>query len=1086
MPKIQYKTAIVTRVLENETFISEGVLLPDYAYYSDSEERSRTTALKLVGGYMDRRMEEGLQDVPFPDSFDSANVQVEVAPPVVSPAWKKPVLLSFEFVSWKHGDSMSVAYVPAFGIAVMAEKPELLEKRVASHIKFALFRTGGAESLWKLVNLQRAACLKVKSQSMQLNLEKAKRKAKKLEEEKESDEIATLKSVADDMSMMMRLPKMYESGHLVRRVAEALTGARGSSVLLVGPSGVGKTAIVHQLVSDSSLYGLEKQNFFATTGSRLVAGMGGFGMWQERLRSLCKEAVNTKTILHVGGLVELMEVGKSIRDKTGMASFLRPYLLKGDLTIIAECLPEEIPFIERQDSHLLRAFKQIDIEEPDEIKARDILLNVALEHSVCMRNNLEVITEDAIDLLDRLHRRYTTYSAYPGRPVRFLTNLIQDAAGKATVDTNMVLESFSRETGIPSKILDDSVSLGLADTARWFEDRVMGQPEAVRKVTDVLAIVKSRLGRSGKPLASMLFIGPTGVGKTEMSKALAEFLFGDKGRLVRFDMSEYADATGAERLIGGTAEGEGLLTGKLREQPFSVVLLDEFEKAHPKTYDLLLQVFGEGRLSDVRGRVADFRNALIIMTSNLGAESYRQSKPGFSVNWDESSRSREHFTGAVRGFLRPEMFNRIDSIVSFSPLDKETVLRIAERELSLVARRDGLGLRGVNLKVGEEVAGFLSEKAFDPRYGAREIKRTVEDKLVAPLASRLNAYSAEIPLAAAISVESDRIKVEVSSEDGSAQKRRTDTAANLTLQTIASECTKIRRQALKLNSSGAMMEIENDIYRFERVKKRAKRRLLGENTQPPREINLLPDLQKIAEAAEGFQNRAFGLEEMFLESYYQKEDMDISAYTRELGELRQELNELLSLVFKRQFEHPDRALIGLFSDRSHYMANLAESYLLLSLDMGDCNIKAQRVSVAHDSSRGKRVLVRSDIKDIKEFLAQPIEGTIGVIIEINVEMAFPMFYSEDGLHTFKGNNAEKVLVQVVDSDIKKYVPPSGIEMPNGIRSNKMRRMYDPYNRTFTEPLLKRSGTFNPVYLFALIKERLRFIFNEKMFGLIDE
>src|SRR5262249_30690931 len=188
---------------------------------------------------------------------------------------------------------------------------------------------------------------------------------------------------------------------------------------------------------------------------------------------------------------------------------------------------------------------------------------------------------------------------------------------------------FTRETGLPRFLLEDAVRLDLKATRDRFARRVIGQPEAVDLVVDLLATVKAGLTRPHKPIASLLFIGPTGVRKTEMAKALADFLFGDPGRLTRLDMSEYADPAAVQRLIGGGFGAEGVLTSRIREQPFAVVLLDEFEKAHPLLFDLLLQVLGEGRLTDAAGRLADFCNAMVILTSNLGAESFQQGAFGF-------------------------------------------------------------------------------------------------------------------------------------------------------------------------------------------------------------------------------------------------------------------------------------------------------------------------------------------------------------------------------------------------------------------------------------------------------------------------
>lgn len=270
-----------------------------------------------------------------------------------------------------------------------------------------------------------------------------------------------------------------------------------------------------------------------------------------------------------------------------------------------------------------------------------------------------------------MHRRYATYSAYPGRPLRFLKNLLEDRSGK-TITADDVTARFSEETGLPLFLLNDAVKLDLEDTQRWFGSQVIGQPEAVALIIDLLATVKAGLTRAGRPIASLMFIGPTGVGKTEMAKSLAEFLFQNRERMIRFDMSEYADPIAVNRLIGGIWGAAGLLTSKVREQPFVVLLLDEFEKAHPSFFDLLLQVLGEGRLTDSSGRLADFTNAVVIMTSNLGAETFKRSALGFRDGASATSAARAHFLKEVRAFVRPEFFNRIDRIVPFAPLDEAT------------------------------------------------------------------------------------------------------------------------------------------------------------------------------------------------------------------------------------------------------------------------------------------------------------------------------------------------------------------------------------------------------------------------------
>ena len=216
--------------------------------------------------------------------------------------------------------------------------------------------------------------------------------------------------------------------------------------------------------------------------------------------------------------------------------------------------------------------------------------------------------------------------------------------------------------------------------------------------------------------------------------------------MVRFDMSEYSHPAAIERLIGGAYSAQGLLTQKVRDQPFTVLLLDEFEKAHPQFLDILLQVLGEGRLTDGVGRVTDFTNSVVIKTSNLGVESYRRRAIGFAGDQAATEAAASHFEREVTSFLRPEMVNRLDRIVPFAPLDRATIAAIARREVDQLLAREGLRFRGVELTLDDAVVERLAAEAFDPRYGARPLKRAIERQPTPPLAAGLNRYASDLKL----------------------------------------------------------------------------------------------------------------------------------------------------------------------------------------------------------------------------------------------------------------------------------------------------------------------------------------------------
>jgi ATP-dependent Clp protease ATP-binding subunit ClpB len=304
---------------------------------------------------------------------------------------------------------------------------------------------------------------------------------------------------------------------------------------------------------------------------------------------------------------------------------------------------------------------------------------------------------------------------------------------KEEVDEEDVAEVVSRWTGIPvSKMLEGDLErlLRMEDNLR---KRVVGQDEALRVVSDTIRRARAGIQDAARPLGSFMFLGPTGVGKTELARALAEFLFNDERAMVRLDMSEYMEKHTVSRLIGappgyvGYEEG-GQLTEAIKRRPYSIVLLDEIEKAHPDVFNVLLQILDDGRLTDGKGRTVDFRNTLIIMTSNLGSQVIKE----FSQDYETM---RREVLKILEGTLRPEFLNRIDEIVTFRALDRATLIRIVDIQLGLLRQR--LEDRKLRLEVSPRAKEILADKGFDPVYGARPLKRTIQQEIQNPLAMRL-------------------------------------------------------------------------------------------------------------------------------------------------------------------------------------------------------------------------------------------------------------------------------------------------------------------------------------------------------------
>jgi ATP-dependent Clp protease ATP-binding subunit ClpC len=335
-------------------------------------------------------------------------------------------------------------------------------------------------------------------------------------------------------------------------------------------------------------------------------------------------------------------------------------------------------------------------------------------------------------------RQYLSASSFPGSAL-LLIRLTASRADKsgAKITPADVLKTLSQLTGLPVSILDNNERLDLASIRQFFARRVIGQEEAVTSVIDRIAMLKAGLSDPGRPIGVFLFAGPTGTGKTELAKTTAEYLFGSVERLLRLDMSEFQTAESMAKILGdGSAHGEtDSLISRVRKQPFSVVLLDEFEKSHPRIWDLFLQVFDDGRLTDALGQIADFRHCLIILTTNLGATSHQSSGLGFAPAPDAFT--SDQVLRAISQTYRPEFQNRLDRVIVFRPLTRDLMRVILHKELNGVLERRGLKDRAWAVEWEASALEFLLERGFSPEMGARPLKRAIEQYVIAPLAATI-------------------------------------------------------------------------------------------------------------------------------------------------------------------------------------------------------------------------------------------------------------------------------------------------------------------------------------------------------------
>jgi ATP-dependent Clp protease ATP-binding subunit ClpC len=562
----------------------------------------------------------------------------------------------------------------------------------------------------------------------------------------EAPELPALEAVAEPLGERGQRNRPARAWGRDAEVAD-LVGRLGqgkTNVLIVGEAGSGKSTVLLQTIrsierdrvpDDAEDAATPRARRFWLTGAgRLIAGMAYLGQWEERCETLVAELAGIGGILCVEDLLDLARTGGSAASNS-LAAFFVPYLQRGELRMIAEATPAELDACRRLLPGLADLFQVLALPPLSSAQSLGVLDEVAA--STARELGLDVDAR-AVGLVDRLFRRFAPDLAMPGKASAFLADALEQAArdGEPGLTPERVVARFVARTGLPELFLRDDVPLDVADVAAALAARVIGQDEACRIVAEVVTTFKAGLNDPGRPPGVLLFVGPTGVGKTELAKALAAFCFGhgeQPDRLVRLDMSEYALPGSADRLLARPDGEPSDLVRKVRQQPFAVVLFDEIEKADPGVFDLLMGVCDEGRLTDRFGRTASFRSALVVMTSNLGT------RPGGPIGFVDGAAVAPGRADEALRFFRPEFANRIDAVVSFRPLDPAAVRAIVAKELAELARREGLARAGLRLSWTEPAVDALARAGTDDRYGARPLQRTLETLVVAPLARHLLA-----------------------------------------------------------------------------------------------------------------------------------------------------------------------------------------------------------------------------------------------------------------------------------------------------------------------------------------------------------
>ncbi|MBX2815271.1 MAG: ATP-dependent Clp protease ATP-binding subunit [Saprospiraceae bacterium] len=601
----------------------------------------------------------------------------------------------------------------------------------------------------------------------------------------------------------------------IERVSQILSRRKKNNPILIGEPGVGKTAIVEGLAIrinqrkvSRTLFG---KRIVMLDLAALVAGTKYRGQFEERMKAIMNELEKSRDVIIFIDEIHTIVGAGGATGSLDASNIFKPALARGELQCIgASTLDEYRQYIEK-DGALDRRFQKVMVDPPSLEETINILHNIAPKYedfhnvnyddealTACVRLSDRYITDrflpdKAIDVLDEVGARVHLKNIHVPKHIEELEKKIEDlkddknqavknqqyekAAELRDQESKMVRqleeakENWEEEsktkrfpvteeeiaevvamiTGIPMQRVAQSESKKLVGMQEDLQKVIIGQDEAIKKITK--AIQRNRVGLKdpSKPIGSFIFLGPTGVGKTELAKALARYMFDSEDSLVRLDMSEYMEKFSVSRLIGappgyvGYEEG-GQLTEKVRRKPYSVILLDEIEKAHPDVYNILLQVLDDGQLTDGLGRRVDFKNSLIIMTSNIGVRQLKDFGQGVGFATQARKESAESHTksviqNALKRTFSPEFLNRIDDVVIFNSLDKDDIFRIID--ITLQDLYDRLDAMGYSLSLSEDAKNFVAEKGFDPQFGARPLHRAIQKHIEDPLAEYILNESPE-------------------------------------------------------------------------------------------------------------------------------------------------------------------------------------------------------------------------------------------------------------------------------------------------------------------------------------------------------